>query len=174
MPARLYSFPIDQPAHPLRTVASIASELNVAIRHVRRSRIRLARASLATPAKELGEIVVAMQAVRDRLFELVADRNRGPRAGTGRRRHRVTVAAAESGDLLEAAAAAVAAGIAHINNLAQAWVPVARGGSPTQAVDELRLLVQALADIRTHLLEVHRAVRAEREGERSPGDQLRE
>jgi hypothetical protein len=172
MPARLYSFPIDQPAHPLRTVATIATQLNVAIRHVRRGRIRCARAALTAPATALGDIVVAIQAVRDRLFELAADRGRAPRAGTGRlTRPRVPATGTESGDLLEAAAAAVEAGIANINNLAQAWVPVAPGACSSQAVDELRLLVRALADIRTHLLDVHRA---ERDGERTRGDQPRE
>jgi hypothetical protein len=173
MMARVYAFPIDQPAHPSRTMATIATQLNAALRHVRRSRIRCARVSLAAPATELHDIALAIQAVRDRLLELAADSSGAPRAAAGRpAAGPVARPRAESGDTLTAAASALESGIAHINNLAQAWMPVAPSECPREAVDELRLLVCALADIRANLLDVHRETRAG--GGSSAVGQLRE
>lgn len=171
--ARLYPFPGDQPVHPSRIAATIAAELNAVIRHVRRVRTQLARNSRPAAASELRDIATAIQDVRDRVLVLAAEGRRMPAAGgDGAAASRVPVAGAGVGSLLQAAARALEAGIAQINNLAQGLVPTQSGEGPCPAVDELRLLVRGLADIRTHLLDVRRAVGDA--PDRSTGHQSRE
>lgn len=53
-------------------------------------------------------------------------------------------------DRLRVAAAHIEAAVAHINNAAQAQMPI-RTGSGDHAVSDLRLIVRALGDIRDEL-----------------------